>query len=143
MSYIIEKDCRKNGYTKLALHLAIQVLDKVLPEDEKLIRVCCSRRNMGSFLTIQRNIPVTTNDLEREFNGKIFEVCENYIDRKNRIVIKTLNDKNTINLNDKYLKDNINNKDISTFGTFLNNQTLIGYISLQKTNEDFVVKIIK
>ena len=98
---------------------------------------------MGSFLIIQGNIPVTTNDLEREFNGKIFEVCENYIDRKNRIVIKTLNDKNTINLNDKYLKDNINNKDISTFGTFLNNQTLIGYISLQKTNEDFVVKIIK
>ena len=78
---------------------------------------------MGSFLTIQGNIPVTTNDLEREFNGKIFEIW-------NRIVIKTLNDKNTINLNDKYLKDNINNKDISTFGTFLNNQTLIGYISL-------------
>ena len=62
------------------MHLAIQVLDKVLPEDEKLIRVCCSRRNMGSFLTIQGNIPVTTNDLEREFNGKIFEICENYID---------------------------------------------------------------
>ena len=98
---------------------------------------------MGSFLTIQGNIPVTTNDLEREFNGKIFEVCENYIDRKNRIVIKTLNDKNTTNLNDEYLKGNINNKDISTFGAFLNNQKLIGYISLQKTNEDFVVKIIK
>ena len=35
---------------------------------------------MGSFLTIQGNIPVTTNDLERKFNGKIFEICENYID---------------------------------------------------------------
>ena len=62
------------------MHLAIQVLDKVLPEDEKLIRVYCSRRNMGSFLIIQGNIPVTTNDLERKFNGKIFETCENYID---------------------------------------------------------------
>lgn len=143
ISYAVKKDCRKNGYAKLGLHLAIQVLDKVLPEDEKLIRVCCSRKNMGSFLTIQGNIPVTTNDLEREFKGKKFEVCENYIDRKNRIVIKTLNEQNTTNLNDEYLKDNINNKDISIFGAFLNNQTLIGYISLQKTNEDFVVKNIK
>jgi predicted acetyltransferase len=109
ISYAIKKDCRKKGYAKLGLHLAIKVLDTIIPEEEKLIKVCCSRKNLGSFLTIQGNIPLITKDGEREFKGKTVELCENYIDRKNRIVIKTLNEKDIINLNDEHIKSSILN----------------------------------
>jgi predicted acetyltransferase len=142
ISYAIKKDCRKKGYAKLGLHLAIKVLDTTIPEEEKLIKVCCSRTNLGTFSTIQGNIPVITKDGEREFKGKIVELCENYIDRKNRIVIKTLNEKDISNLNDEYLKNNIKNSDYIILGALLNNTNLIGYISLQKINEDYVIKNI-
>ena len=142
ISYAIKKDCRKKGYAKLGLHLAIKVLDTIIPEEEKLIKVCCSRKNLGSFLTIQGNIPLITKDGEREFKGKTVELCENYIDRKNRIVIKTLNEKDIINLNDEYLKNNIKNSDYIILGALLNNTNLVGYISLQKINENYAVKNI-
>ena len=144
ISYAIKKEYRKKGYAKLGLHLAIKVLDKILPEEEKLIKVCCSRKNYGSFLTIQGNIPLITKESEPEFKGKKIEVCENFIDRRNRIVIKTLNEKDIISINnDEYLKDNIKKNDIIIFGAFYNNDTLIGYISLQKINENYVIKNIK
>ena len=143
ISYAIKKDCRKKGYAKIGLHSAIKVIDTILPEEEKLIRVCCSRKNIGSFLTIQGNIPVITNDLEKEFNGKKFEVCENYIDRKNRILIKTINENVKIDIDDEYITNNIKNDEIKIFGAFLNNSKLIGYISVQKQNEKFEIKTIK
>ena len=143
ISYAIKKDCRKKGYAKIGLHSAIKVIDTILPEEEKLIRVCCSRKNIGSFLTIQGNIPVITNDLEKEFNGKKFEVCENYIDRKNRILIKTINENVKIDIDDEYITNNIKNDEIKIFGAFLNNSKLIGYISVQKQNEKFENKTIK
>ena len=143
ISYAIKKDCRKKGYAKIGLHSAIKVIDTILPEEEKLIRVCCSRKNIGSFLTIQGNIPVITNDLEKEFNGKKFEVCENYIDRKNRILIKTINENVKIDIDDEYIRNNIKSDEIKIFGAFLNNSKLIGYISVQKQNEKFEIKTIK
>ena len=142
ISYAIKKECRNKGYAKNGLNLAIQVLDNILPEEEKLIKVCCSRKNIGSFLTIQGNIPIITNDLEKEFKGKKFEVCENYIDRKNRVLIKTIKEKDIINLNDDYLKNNIKNNEMKNFGAFYNN-TLVGYISLYKQNENYEIKMIK
>ena len=142
ISYAIKKECRNKGYAKNGLNLAIQVLDNILPEEEKLIKVCCSRKNIGSFLTIQGNIPLITNDLEIEFKGKKFEVCENYIDRKNRVLIKTIKEKDIINLNDDYLKNNIKNNEMKNFGAFYNN-TLVGYISLYKQNENYEIKMIK
>ena len=143
ISYAIKKDCRNKGFAKLGLHLAIQVLDTILPEEEKLIRVCCSRKNIGSFLTIQGNIPLITTDSEKEFKGKKYEVCENYIDRKNRILIKTINEKAKINLDDEYLKQNIKKEEIKIFGAFFNNSKLIGYISAEKQGENYKIKIIK
>ena len=142
ISYAIKKECRNKGYAKNGLNLAIQVLDNILPEEEKLIKVCCSRKNIGSFLTIQGNIPLITNDLEIEFKGKKFEVCENYIDRKNRVLIKTIKEKDIPNLNDDYLKNNIKNNKMKKFGAFYNN-TLVGYISLYKQNENYEIKMIK
>ena len=142
ISYAIKKDCRKKGYAKLGLHLAIKVLDTIIPEEEKLIKVCCSRKNLGSFLTIQGNIPLITKDGEREFKGKTVELCENYIDRKNRIVIKTLNEKDITYLNDEHLNNNIKNRDYIILGALLNNTNLIGYISLQKISENYAVKNI-
>ena len=143
ISYAIKKECRKKGYAKLGLHLAIQTIDKMLPEEEKLVRVCCSRKNLGSFLTIQGNIPVVTNDLAKEFNNKKFEVCENYIDRKNRIVIKAINEKNNINLNDEYINNNAKNEEIKICGAFLNNDNLIGYISAKKENDNYIIDNLK
>ena len=143
ISYAIKKDCRKKGYAKLGLHLAIQILDKIIPEEEKLIKVCCSRKNLGSFLTIQGNIPLITNDLEKEFKNKKFDVFEGFIDRKNRIVIKTLSEKDNIDILDEYLKNNIKNKEYKIFGGFLNNNNLIGYISLIKENENYIFKHLK
>ena len=141
ISYAIKKECRNKGYAKNRLNLAIQVLDNILPEEEKLIKVCCSRKNIGSFLTIQGNIPIITNDLEKEFKGKKFEVCENYIDRKNRVLIKTIKEKDIPNLNDDYLKNNIKNNKMKKFGAFYNN-TLVGYISLYKQNENYEIKMM-
>ena len=142
ISYAIKKESRNKGYAKIGLNLAVQVLDNILPEEEKLIKVCCSRKNIGSFLTIQGNIPLITNDLEIEFKGKKFEVCENYIDRKNRVLIKTIKEKDIPNLNDDYLKNNIKNNKMKKFGAFYNN-TLVGYISLYKQNENYEIKMIK
>ena len=142
ISYAIKKECRKKGYAKLGLHLAIQIIDKMLPEEEKLVRVCCSRKNLGSFLTIQGNIPVVTNDLEKEFNNKKFEVCENYIDRKNRILIRALNEKDNTKTNDEYIKNNVKNDEIKIYGGFLNNESLIGYISVEKKDENYTIKKI-
>ena len=142
ISYAIKKECRNKGYAKIGLNLAVQVLNNILPEEEKLIKVCCSRKNIGSFLTIQGNIPLITNDLEIEFKGKKFEVCENYIDRKNRVLIKTIKEKDIPNLNDDYLKNNIKNNKMKKFGAFYNN-TLVGYISLYKQNENYEIKMIK
>ena len=143
ISYAIKKDCRSKGYAKLGLHFAIQVIDKILPQEEKLIRVCCSRKNIGSYLTIQGNIPLITNDLEKKFNGKKFEVCENFIDRKNRTLIKTINENVKIDFDDEYIKNNIKNDEIKIFGAFLNNSKLIGYFAVQKKNEEFEIKKIK
>ena len=143
ISYAIKKECRKKGYAKVGLYTAIKVLDTILPEEEKLIRVCCSRKNIGSFLTIQGNIPLITNDLEKEFKGKKFEVCENYIDRKNRIIIKTINENTKFDVDDEYIKNNIKNDEIKIFGAFLDNSNLIGYIAAQKQNEKFEIKTIK
>ena len=143
ISYAIKKECRKKGYAKVGLYTAIKVLDTILPEEEKLIRVCCSRKNIGSFLTIQGNIPLITNDLEKEFKGKKFEVCENYIDRKNRIIIKTINENTKFDVDDEYIKNNIKNDEIKLFGAFLDNSNLIGYIVAQKQKEKFEIKTIK
>ena len=143
ISYAIKKDCRKKGYAKLGLHLAIQTLDKILPEEEKLIKICCSRKNFGSFLTIQGNIPLITNDLEKEFKNQKVDVFEGFIDRKNRIVIKTLSEKDNIDISDEYLKNNLKNKEYKIFGGFLNNNILIGYISLVKDNENYTFKYLK
>lgn len=143
ISYAIKKECRNKGYAKIGLNLAIQVLDNILPEEEKLIRVCCSRKNIGSFLTIQGNVPVITNDLNKEFNGKTFEVCENYIERKNRILIRTINEKDIIKINDKYLIDNMKNDEMKFFGAFYNNDTLIGYISVVIQNDSYEIKNIE
>ena len=143
ISYAIKKDCRKKGYAKLGLHLAIQTLDKILPEEEKLIKVCCSRKNLGSFLTIQGNIPLITNDLEKEFKNQKVDVFEGFIDRKNRIVIKTLSEKDNNDISDEYLKNNIKNNEYKIFGGFLNNNILIGYISLVKENENYIFKHLK
>ena len=145
ISYCIKKEYRNKGYAKLGLHLAIKTLDKILPEEEKLIRVCCKRSNLGSFLTIQGNIPVVTNDKVIEFKEKKIETCENLIDRKNRIVIKTIKEKDVGILNeDNCLKDEIKNKEIKIFGAFWNNTTLIGYISINiKNEEEYEIKMIK
>ena len=70
ISYAIKKECRNKGYAKMGLNLAIQEIDKFLPENEQLVRVCCSRKNLGSYLTIQGNIPLISNDQEKEFKGK-------------------------------------------------------------------------
>ena len=70
------------------------------------------------------------------------EVYSSFIDRKNRIVLKTINEKDIINLNDEYLKNNIKNDKIKIFGGFLNYTTLLGYISLEKNNETYEVKKI-
>jgi len=142
ISYAIKKECRNKGYAKIGLNLAIQEIDKFLPENEQLVRVCCSRKNLGSYLTIQGNIPLISNDQEKEFKGKKFDVCENYIDRKNRILIKTLNEDN-LNLNDEYLKNIIKDKEYKVYGAFLNNNILVGYISLQKENDNYSIKNIK
>ena len=142
ISYAIKKECRNKGYAKKGLHLAIQVLDNILPEEEKLIRVCCSRKNIGSFLTIQGNVPVITNDLNEVNDGKTIEECENYIERKNRILIRTLNEKDIIKINIKYLIEKMKNNEWKFFGAFYNNDTLIGYISV-KQNEIFEIKNIE
>ena len=142
ISYAIKKECRNKGYAKMGLNLAIQEIDKFLPDNEQLVRVCCSRKNLGSYLTIQGNIPLISNDKEKEFKGKKFDVCENYIDRKNRILIKTLNEDN-ININDEYLNNIIKDKEYKVFGAFLNNNNLVGYISLQKENDNYIIKNIK
>ena len=143
ISYATKKDCRKKGYAKIGLNLAIQEIDKFLPEEDKLIKVCCSRRNFGSYLTIHGNIPLISKDSDKEYQGKKFEICENYIDRKNRILIKTLSKNENINVNnDEYLKNNIKNEEIKIFGAYLNIYTFIGYIALQKVNEDYEIKKI-
>ena len=143
ISYAIKKDCRNKGYAKLGLHLAIKTIDKILPEEEKLVKVGCKRDNIGSFLTIFGNLPLISKDKEFEYKGVKIDCLEAFIDRKNRIVIKTLNEKNISNIkDDEYLKNNIKNKEIKIFGAFLDNSELIGYIALQKNNEDYEVKNI-
>jgi len=142
ISYCVKKDCRQKGYSKYGLHLAIKTLDKILPEEDKLIKVSCSRRNYGSFLSINGNIPLEIEEKDVEYKGKMIEVYSSFIDRKNRIVIKTINEKDINNLNDEYLKNNIKNDKIKMFGGFLNNTTLLGYISLEKNNDIYEVKKI-
>ena len=142
ISYCVKKDCRKKGYAKYGLHLAVKTLDKILPEEDKLIKVSCSRRNFGSFLSINGNIPLEIEEKYVEYKGKMIEVYASFIDRKNRIVLKTINEKDIINLNDEYLKNNIKNDKIKIFGGFLNYTTLLGYISLEKNNETYEVKKI-
>ena len=141
ISFAIKKDYRNKGYAKLGLHLAIKTLDKILPEEEKLVKVVCQKENIGSFLTIQGNLPLISNIKEMDFKVEKYECCESFIDRKNRIVIKTLNEKNINNIkDDEYLKNNIKNTEIKIFGAYLDNSELIGYIALQKNNKDYEVK---
>jgi len=143
ISYCVKKDSRKKGYAKYGLHLAIKTLDRILPEEDKLIKVSCSRRNFGSFLSINGNLPLQTEEKDIDYKGKIIEVYSCFIDRKNRIVLKTINEKDINNLNDEYLKNNIKNDKIKIFGGYLNNTTLLGYISLEKNNEIYEIKQIK
>ena len=140
ISYCVKKDCRRKGYAKYGLHLAIKALDKILPEEDKLIKVSCDRNNFGSFLAINGNLPLETEEKDIDYNGKIIEVCYNFIDRKNRIVIKTINEKDINSLNDEYLKNNVKNDRIRVFGGYLNNTTLLGYISLEQSNDIYEIK---
>ncbi len=55
---------------------------------------------------------------------------------------KTIKEKDIPNLNDDYLKNNIKNNKMKKFGAFYNN-TLVGYISLYKQNENYEIKMIK
>lgn len=57
-------------------------------------------------------------------------------------MIKTIKEKDIPNLNDDYLKNNIKNNKMKKFGAFYNN-TLVGYISLYKQNENYEIKMIK
>ena len=139
ISYAIKSEYRKKGYAKLGLNMAIQQLDKILPQEEKLIKVCCSRKNYGSFLTIQGNIPIIYKESVIVKEQK-FEVCENYIDRKNRILIKKLNEINIKELEDENLEKELKNGIV--LGAFLCDKEFIGYISLLKKGNNYEINKI-